>query len=245
LYIFQERIFFLPQYLEDDYIFRYSDSFEEIYIENNNKDDKLHALWFKNKQKKSEKVILYFHGNGGSLDSWGSISNNFTKLGYDILMIDYRTYGKSRGKLSEKKLFNDAKLSFQFLKNHYQEQNMTIYGRSIGTGIATYLASETKPKRLILETPYYNFHSLVTHHAPILPAFLLLRYSFSSNKYLKKVSCPVYIFHGTEDKTIPYKFGKQLANAIPAQNFITIEYGNHNNLSSYPYYQQKLKEILD
>ncbi len=243
VYIFQERLIFFPTYLDKNYQFRFKNC-EEIYIKNNNENDKLHALLFRNKQKKSEKVVLYFHGNGGSLDSWGNVATDFTNQGYDILIVDYRTYGKSRGKISQKNLFDDAKSCFEFLKNEYKENNITIFGRSIGTGIATYLASETKPERLILETPYYNFQSLIAHHVPFLPVFLILRYPFSSHQYIKKVNCPIYIFHGTEDKTIPYQFGKQLANSIPKENFITIAQGTHNDLSTFPMYQQKLKEIL-
>jgi pimeloyl-ACP methyl ester carboxylesterase len=99
---------------------------------------------------------------------------------------------------------------------------------------------------LILETPYYNFVSLVSSHVRILPAFLLLRYRFATNEYLKKATCPIYIFHGTEDFTIPYSHGKRLAESLnlPAQQLITLEGGGHNNLATFPLYEKRMAEIL-
>jgi len=244
LYLYQERFIFFPEKLADDYQFSFKEDFEEVYIENNAQDDKLHGLWFKSKKGLATHLVLYFHGNAGSLVGWGNIAQDFVPLGYDVLVIDYRTYGKSSGTISQQGLFDDAKKTLAFAKKHYQEDKITVLGRSIGTGIATYIAAESKVERLILETPYYNFTTLVQHHLRIFPAFLLLRYALKSHVYITKVSCPIYIFHGTNDKTIPYKFGKQLAATIPTEHFITISNGGHNDLRSSPLYQQKMKEIM-
>ncbi len=245
VYVYQERLIFYPYYLAENHIFEFRENFEEIYLLNNAPNDRLHALWFKHKKENlSQKVILYFHGNGGCLEGWGHVAPDFTHLGYDILIVDYRTYGKSRGKLSQKNLFDDAKIAFDFLKKHYKENDITIFGRSIGTGVATHLASQTKPERLILETPYNNFNDLLAYHAYFLPVSLLCSYPLRSDEYLKNVVCPVYIFHGTMDNTIPLIFGQKLAQNIPKENLVIIENGNHNNLATFPIYQKKLKKIL-
>ena len=244
LYVYQEKLIFFPQKLLADYKFHFTQNFEEVWVENKAEDEILHALWFKSKNKLSKQVVLYFHGNGGSLEGWGSVAKDFTMLGYDVFMIDYRGYGKSRGKISQKILFKDAQKALQFVKKHYAEQNITLLGRSIGTGIASELATTCGAKRLILETPYYNFPSLVQYHVPFLPTSWLLRYSFRSDLFLPKITCPVYIFHGTDDATIPYKFGQKLAATIPKDRFITITAGNHNNLADYPLYHAKMKAIL-
>ncbi len=245
LYVYQERFIFFPEKLADNYKFHFTQNFEEVWIENKAENNKLHALWFKSEKQLSQHVVLYFHGNSGSLSSWGSVAEDFIPLGYDVFVIDYRGYGKSKGNMSQETLFEDAQKALEFVKKHYAEQDITLLGRSIGTGIAAQLATTCHAKRLILETPYYNFPDLVGHHIPFLPTSWLLRYSFRSDLFLPKITCPVYIFHGTNDATIPYKFGEKLAGKLPKNHFITIPSGTHNNLDTFPLYHTRMKAILN
>ncbi len=244
VYFYQERLIFFPEVLPADYRFHFEEAHQEVYLENTDAQNRLHALWFRKNDQKSERVVLYFHGNAASLASWGSVAKDFVRLGYDVLMIDYRGYGKSIGKTSQERFLKDAQKAYEFVSKHYPQDNITVLGRSLGTGLACYVASVGKVERLILETPYYSFASLVSHHAPYLPAFLLFRYNFRSDKYVLRLACPVHIFHGTADSTIPYTQGARLAKIIPQVDFITIEGGTHNNLSEYPSYQKALTRIL-
>ncbi|TAE17046.1 MAG: alpha/beta fold hydrolase [Bacteroidetes bacterium] len=244
VYIYQERLIFFPQTLPTDYRFKFREPHQEIYVENAGEENRLHALWFKKPDKKADRVVLYFHGNAGSLAGWGGIAQDFVPLGYDVFIIDYRGYGKSRGEMSQKTLLADVQKAYDFVCQYYAKDKITVFGRSLGSGLACYVASVGKAERLILETPYYNFSSLVSYHVPFLPAFLLLRYNFRSDQYLHRVTCPVYMFHGTNDATIPDAQGRKLALAYPQAHFISIEGGTHNDLSDFPLYQQKLEEIL-
>ncbi len=206
--------------------------------------NEVNGLWFK--ANNSRGVILYFHGNAGSLAGWGYISQDILPLGYDLLITDYRSYGKSSGKLSPEGLFQDAESWYNFLLDHYDASEIVLYGRSLGTGIATYLASREKANALILETPFYSMSHLAAHHVPWLPHKLILQYDFSSYKYAKEVNCPVLILHGDRDNIVPLKSGEKLATVFnPSQvTFSVIQGGNHNNLSSFEAYHENLERFL-
>ncbi|MBO3117010.1 alpha/beta fold hydrolase [Winogradskyella sp. DF17] len=234
LYLLQEKIMFLPTELAQDYEYQFNYPFEEVFLKPE-KNALINALHFKAKAPKG--VILYFHGNAGNLSRWGTVTEYFVGLNYDVFVIDYRTYGKSKGKLSEEALYSDAQYSYNYLKEYYSENEIIIYGRSLGTGIASYLAQNNTPKKLFLETPYYSIADVAKHRFPLLPVSSLLKYKIPSYEYLKRVNCPVIILHGTADKVVPYSSGKKLTQ-IGVQDilFISIEGGGHNNLIEFETY---------
>ena len=243
LYFLQEKMLFFPTVLEQDYVFSFSKPFEELFLKTDN-DAVINAIHFKNEKPKG--VILYFHGNAGDLSRWGVIAEYFVEKHYDVLIMDYRTYGKSKGKLSEKALYNDAQYCYDYLKDRYSEGEIILYGRSLGTGIAAYLASKNKPNQLILETPYYSITDVAQSRFPMFPVEKLLKYKLPSFEYIKKVDCPITMFHGTEDLVVPYKSAKKLFETSPKEltKFITIEAGSHNNLNDFELYHQQLEKIL-
>lgn len=243
LYFIQEKILFRPSVLAQDYVYNFEYNFEELFLDT---DDHavINALHFKNENPKG--VILYFHGNAGDLSRWGEITEFFVKKQYDVFVMDYRTYGKSTGTLSEQALYKDAQLCYDYVKSRYTEDSITVYGRSLGTGIATYLASENKPKQLVLETPYYNILDVAKYRFPIFPVKYLIRYKLPSNVFIKEVHCPISIFHGTEDSVVPFQSGKKLYQKTSKENifFITIDNGKHNNLIEFDAYHKHIKKIL-
>jgi len=243
LYFLQEKMLFLPTVLEQDYTFEFTQPFEELFLKTD-KGAVINAIHFKVENSKG--VILYFHGNAGDLSRWGLLAEYFVEKQYDVLIIDYRTYGKSIGKLSEKALYSDAEYCYNYLKERYKEDNIILYGRSLGTGIATYLASKTKPKQLILETPYYSITDVAKSRFPMFPVEQLLKYKLPTHQYIQQVSCPITIFHGTEDLIVPYKSAEKLYKVSPKAltTFITIEKGAHNNLIEFDLYHSQIKKIL-
>ncbi len=243
LWYFQEKLIFFPDILPHDYVFHFATPFEEHFIPAGD-GAVINGLLFK--AEGSQGVILYFHGNAGSLRSWGGVASDFTDKGFDLMIIDYRGYGKSTGSISEKALYSDAIAVFDFLQAKYPGNRIILYGRSLGTGIAAYLAGKRSPKALLLETPYDNFTNIAAHHMPFLPNGLLLRYRFPTDEWLKEVQCPVHIIHGTADRIVPYQFGEQLAISLgPAANFHTITGGHHNDLSYFPEFHEALNNILN
>ena len=243
LYFMQEKLIFLPTKLSQDYKYQFSEPFEELFLETED-GARLNALHFKIDSPKG--VILYFHGNAGDLSRWGEITSGFTKYGYDVVVMDYRTYGKSTGGLSEENLYNDAQLFYDYTSGLYPENKIVIYGRSIGTGLATFIAANNKPSKLILETPFFNFSEAVKNRVPILPVKYLLKYKFPSNTFIVNTNCPTLMFHGTKDKIVPYKSGERLSKLVSSTRltFITIPEGEHNNLMSFEDYRKELESFL-
>jgi len=242
IYVYQEKLIFFPEKVAADFRFSFPQRFEEVNLTTPD-GATIHALHFKSSQPKG--IILYFHGNAGSLRTWGYLAADLTQHGYDVLMPDYRSFGKSRGKLSQSALYQDAQLTYNYLKKEYPENKIVVFGRSVGTGVATKLAADNAPRLLILETPFYNFGDVAKTHYSFLPVALLLRYTFRSDKYLPKVSCPVFIFHGTADKIVPFSSGLKLAHSLKEpKNLIIIKGGGHNNLSTFIEYNQALQRIL-
>ena len=242
LYFFQEKLMFLPTTLSQDYQYQFDYPFEELFFETD-KEAIINALHFKAEQSKG--VILYFHGNAGDLSRWGNITEYFVEQHYDVLVMDYRTYGKSVGKISEAAFYKDAQYCYDYLLKSYSEDEITLYGRSLGTGLAAYLASRNKAKQLILETPYYSILDVAKHRFPMFPVKSLLKYKFPTYTYLPEVPCPITIIHGTDDSVVPYSSAKKLSDlALDHLNFITVEGGNHNNLIEFEVYRQTIQERL-
>lgn len=243
LYLSQEKFIFLDEALPENYSFESDVHFEEIFLVGQD-EGKLNALYFK--ANTSQGVIIYFHGNKGNLTRWGDVVSPMTAYGYDVLVMDYRGFGKSTGKRNQSNLLADAELFYNWCKERYEEDQIILYGRSLGTGLASYLAGKNEPQQLILETPYYSLAKAAQRFYPIYPSKLALRYNFRSFKYLRDAKCPISIFHGTEDSVVPYEQGMELAESLLPKkvNFVTIEGGEHRNLADFRLFHQELDKIL-
>ena len=243
LYFFQEKLIFRPTTLPQDFTFNFSNPFEELFLKAED-GAIINAIHFKTEHPKG--VILYFHGNAGDLSRWGNITEFFVEKGYDVFVMDYRNYGKSTGNLSEQSLYSDAQMCYNYVLDRYAASEIIVYGRSLGTGMATYLASKNNFKQLILETPFYSLTDVARHRFSLFPTKKLLKYDFPSYKYVQEINCSISIFHGTNDSVIPYESGKKLFNFIKQEDkeFYTIENGEHNNLIEFDSYQIQIQKIL-
>ena len=243
LFVFQEKLLFLSTELDQGYQYQFNSNFEELFLAAQD-GAKLNAVHFKAKTPKG--VILYFHGNAGDLSRWGAMAKSFVEKEYDVLIMDYRTYGKSTGKLSEAVFYTDAQLFYDYLKQDYNEQDITVYGRSLGTAMAAFLAFKNNPQQLILETPYYSMSDVAAYRFPFFPVKKLLKYKFPCYQYVSKVKCPITIFHGTDDEVVPLMSAKKLFHDAPKSQteFIVIKGGTHNNLKAFEDYQSKVDCIL-
>jgi len=243
LYIFQDNILFRPTVLAQDFEYKFSYPFEELFLKPED-NAVINTLHFKNKEPKG--VILYFHGNAGDLSRWGKITEYFVELNYDVLVMDYRTYGKSTGALSQEVLYKDAQFCYDYLKTYYNEKDITVYGRSLGTTFAAYVASKNSPKQLVLETPYYSMTDVARIRFPLLPIKYLLKYNLPTYSFIKNVDCNILMLHGTEDRVIKISSAEKLFEVAPQYQttFITIEGGSHNDLIEFEEYHQAVKDLL-
>lgn len=242
LYFVQEKLIFFPEKLNKNYRFDFEQKFEELNIKT--KDGKvLNGLLFKAKNSKG--LIFYLHGNGGSISSWGHVAKTYTDLNYDIFILDYRGYGKSDGEiLSQNQLFEDNQNAYNEVKKKYSESKIIILGYSIGTGLASQLASINTPKLLILQAPYYNLTDMMKKRYWFIPTFIL-RYKFSTNEYLKKCKMPVVIFHGNQDKVIYYGSSIKLKKEFKKKDtLITLIGQGHNGITENENYRMELAKIV-
>lgn len=241
LYFAQESLIFLDEELEANYVFEFNSDFEEINIETAD-GAILNAIHFKGKDPNG--IIVYFHGNAGNLSRWGKIAEQYLTYQQNVLIVDYRGYGKSRGKRSSQLMYQDALLVYDEAKKWFSEDRISVYGRSLGCTFASYAASKNKPKQLILETPFYSLNSIVENRYPFLPSKRLMNFQFPTYEFIKEVECPITIFHGTEDFVVPYENGKRLHELIPDAELITIPEGEHNNLGDYDIYWKNIERVL-
>ncbi|WP_228012085.1 alpha/beta hydrolase [Flavobacterium hungaricum] len=228
--------------LPKDYKFDYVQNFEELNIKSFDETN-LNGLLFKAENSKG--LIFYLHGNAGTLETWGKIAKVYTSLGYDIFILDYRSFGKSEGKIeNEEQLNKDIAVVYKELKKRYAENSIIITGYSIGSGLAAILASENNPKALILQSPYYSFTELSGTRVRFFPNFMK-KFQMETYRYLPKVKAPIYIFHGKEDHLIPYDNAVRLNTALNQKaHLYLLENQEHIGMNENGVFQKQLSIIL-
>ena len=242
-YFFQHYFFFRPEILDKHFEYKYPFPFDEVNFEMED-GGQINGIHFK--VPNSRGVIFYLKGNSRSVKGWGKFAKDFVGKGYDFFMIDYRGFGKSSGKRTETTLYNDAQTVYKWLSSNYKEDQIVVYGRSLGSGIAARIASWNNPKMLVLDSPYYSFLYQIKRYGFWLPLRLILRYKIRTDQFIKKVTCPVFILHGTSDRLIPYKQSMMLRDlAKDRVTLIPIEGGGHNDLPSFPEYHEQLYDVLN
>ena len=244
LYHLQEWFLFEPVRLPKDFTFKFKGPFEEINIAMN-KTDTLNLIKFSPPDSIPRGIVIYFHGNTENVNRYAKFASNFTKHGYEVLMPDYPTYGKSTGELTEDNMYRQAKEVYKLAHSEFPAAKIIVYGMSLGTGVASYIAAKEDCAQLILETPYYSIPDLFSSYAPIYPTNRMSHFKFPVGEYLKEVKKPIIIFHGTSDKTIPYRCPSKLKKVLkPTDEFVTIENGAHNNLNDFALFHEKLDSVL-
>lgn len=243
VYFLQDFFIFKPEKLRADFQFKYDVPFRELNFDVET-GVRINGLHFYRNQPKG--LILYFHGNTRSIKGWAKYAKDFYRYDYDVVLVDYRGFGKSTGKRrSEHELLRDMQFVYSSLARDYSENHLIVYGRSLGSGFAAKLASDNHPRYLILDAPYYNFRKVIERFLPILPVRLVLRYHLRTDQWIQKSNCPVYILHGTRDWLIPIRHSEQLQKINPRKiTLIRIHGGGHNNLPKFDEYHNFIRDIL-
>ncbi len=177
-------------------------------------------------------VILYFHGQAASLSlgKWRYIRMHKEGVGY--LALAYRGFSESTGTPTEKGLLVDGLTAYDWLRTQgYRDSDIIIHGHSLGTGVATYVASQRPARALILEAPFTAASDVGAERYPYIPVSLLMQDKFLSRERIKDVHMPVLIAHGDRDSVVPYAEGQRLfALANQPKTFVRIPGGEHNTL---------------
>lgn len=243
LYEFQEKILFHPEKLATDYRFEFDIPYEEIFLPMS-EEDTIHMVHFKS-TKGSKGQVIYFHGNRKNISFYFNRVPYFLNAGYDVWMPDYPGFGKSRGSLSEQQLHELSLQVYKYVTNVTRSESI-VYGRSLGTGLASHVASFLPVKHLILETPYSSIPSLFNQYAFIYPVKRMCKFELSNYDNLKSVKAPVTIFHGENDGVIPIREAARLKKVLKQGDaFVEIKGGSHNDINTFPAYDKVMKEILN
>jgi pimeloyl-ACP methyl ester carboxylesterase len=244
LYHLQEKFLFHPIPLAPDFKFKFDIPFREINIAMN-ETDTLNIIHFFPSDSMPKGAVIYFHGNKGNVIRYEDEARLFLKQGYEVWIPDYPTFGKTTGALTEENMYRQAKEVYKLVHSKFDAEKIIVYGRSLGSGVASYIAAKEKCKRLILETPYSSIPDLMSSYAPIYPTGRMAHFKFPVGEYLQEVQVPVLIFQGTNDGTVPYRCAAKLKNVLkPGDEFVRIENGAHNNLNEFPLFHQKLDSVL-
>jgi uncharacterized protein len=241
-YLVQEKLIFKPEKLHPEFEYKYDAPFKELFFDVE-PGVRINGLHFH--VEKPLGLILYFHGNSRSIKGWAKYAKDFYRYNYDVVLVDYRGFGKSTGKRSEKDMLNDMQFVYNTLAVTYPQNHLIVYGRSLGSGFAAKLAADNTPRYLILDAPYYSFKKTIERFLPILPVKYILRYHLRTDKWIPKVNCHTYILHGTKDWLIPISNSEKLQALSPRKiTLIRILKGGHNNLPSFPEYHNFIRDIL-
>jgi uncharacterized protein len=244
-FFFQEKVIFVPTWPHDAFEPSLSTPTSQLFLHTRHK-GYIHAIHLH--VDKPRGLVFYLHGNTGSLRRWQFMAEEISAHGFDVVAMDYRGYGLSKGRRRESWMHRDAEILFDRVADRYPGLPVIIYGRSLGSGFATRLASRRQADGLILETPFNKLEDVARHYLPFIPVRSLLRYHFRSDRHLRDVQCPVMIFHGTRDIVVPYAFALKLfrsAREGQSVRMVTIVGGKHSNLNRFPLFHERLGGFLN
>ena len=225
-YIFQRNLLYHPT--ENNYSGdKISVDVEKIKIRT--QDNIELVSWYHKKNLNNYKTILFLHGNAGSLENRIHKLNHFGDMNINFLIIAWRGFSGNKGKPSESGLYEDGKSAINWLSNRgVKEENIIIYGESLGTGVATHLSQNKNFAGIILETPFTSMIDAAKTFYPYIPVGLLLKDKFDNKSKIKNISIPVLIMHGEVDQIVPFFMGKkmyEIANE-PKYSYFT-KHDNH------------------
>ncbi len=174
-------------------------------------------------------IILYFHGNGNSVYSRTLQFRDFKSWNVGFLSVEYPGYGGNPGTPNQTDIFKTALANYDLLiAKGYAPEQIVLYGNSLGTTSATYVASQREGAVLILTAPFLSALAMGKMQMPYFPISLLLKDTYRSDVFMPNITEPLLIIHGDADELIPLAMGKQLFDLHAGEkNFVTIEGGKH------------------
>lgn len=202
--------------------------YEDINIETADGEN-INAWWIAGEQNK--KTLLFFHGNAGNMSHRRDTLLLFNRLGYNVLIIDYRGYGQSSGSPSESGMQMDALAAWQYLLNtkNITPQQIVIYGRSLGGAVAVTLAAKVDSAGLVLESTFNSVRGMAQKTLPYVNYLFWPRYQFNSAKTVQEINMPLLVLHSQNDEIIPYRLGRALYDSAPEPKRFHELRGGHND----------------
>lgn len=208
-------------------------AFESLTIDTTD-GERLHA-WLM-RASKPRAMVVYFHGNGGNLSVWAPILTDIRRRGLTVLAVDYRGYGLSTGRPSERGLYRDVEAVVARAAPLADPGAPIVYwGRSLGSTMAAYAASLRAPDGVILESGFADARAVVRSSPPLLAMWVFSTYRFPTARHLQRVAAPILVMHGDHDTIVPFALGRGLFDGIRGRKtFFTIRDTDHNDFPADP-----------
>lgn len=208
LYIFQRNLIYFPALNIPERSAYDAEDMQSVFLRTSD-NLKLNA-WYK-PAVMSKPTLLYLHGNAGHIGHRMYIVRHFISQGFGVLLLDYRGYGGNKGRPTEDGLYKDGRAAMYFLQQQgIKDSQIMLYGESLGTGVATQLATEFRVCALILQSPFTSLTHLARYHYPWLP--MPPKDQYNSLDRIKNIHIPLLFLHGKHDSIVPYDQGRQLFN---------------------------------
>lgn len=212
MYLFQRKLMYLPMQnigVPEQYGLS---GFSEDFVTTSD-GVKVH-LWYR-PAATGFPTIVYFHGNAGHMGDRSALFAALVEKDFGLLALSYRGYGKSEGAPSEQGLYSDARAAISYLLNnkHVPLGKLILFGESLGTGVATQMATQYDISMLILQAPYRSVSGRAGEIYYFIPVKQLIKDKFQSIKKIARVKAPLLIFHGEQDDVIPVRHGKTMFEA--------------------------------
>ena len=216
LYFYQRNLMYHPSennYFDD----KLSVQIKKVNIKT---EDNIELLgWYHEKNLEKYKTLVFFHGNAGSLENRIHKINHFEKMNINFLIIAWRGFSGNKGKPTEKGLYEDGRSAINWLYNKgVKEENIIVYGESLGTGVATHLSQNKNFAGIILETPFTSMIDAAKKFYPYIPVGLLLKDKFDNKSKIKNIGVPLLIMHGEADQIVPFEMGKEMYKIAKVHN---------------------------
>lgn len=246
MWVYQKRFIFFPQKISDQERNWLQEQFpgSELWLTMED-GAQLHGWYLQSKNLPAKTLMIYFGGNAEEVSANLPLAKNLPHL--DQLFFNYRGYGASQGNPSQEKLFSDALEIFDYAKNQlgYAEDEIFLLGRSLGSGVAVYLASQRNPQGVILVTPFDSLRSVGQRAYPFLPVKYLLRHPFDSVQRARELKLPSLILVAELDEVIAPEHAQKLQQALKgASKLVVIPEANHQDIHLDPLYWKSIQTFV-
>ncbi len=242
VYMFENRFVYMPKPLENSYRYNCLYDCQEFMLSTPDTEE-LNVIHLSPKDSAKARLI-YYHGNSRNIKLWLPEIQSLLKRGYELVLMDYSGYGKSSGSPQEDIIYEDAQFVFDWSLSNLDTLDVIIYGRSLGSSIASYVAQTRNAKALALEAPFFDMEDVIRRRGMIFYWPFEFDNQFDTHKYISNVDYPVIAIHGTEDWIVPIESFNRLVNFESDKiNYTIVPGGGHNDLDIYDEFQDFLDKL--
>jgi fermentation-respiration switch protein FrsA (DUF1100 family) len=249
VYLFQSRLVFLPDIAGRELVATPNQvglAYDEVRLTTAD-GETLHGWWLPQPQART--TVLFFHGNAGNISHRFDTLEIFRRLGVNVLIFDYRGYGQSTGRPTERGLYRDARSAWDWVveQRGIAPEDIVLFGRSMGGAVAAWLATQVPAGGLIVESSFSSVPDLGADHYRWLPVRWLARIRFPTANYVAEADLPLLVIHSRDDEIIPFDHGERIAEAAGEPESLVAISGDHNTgfLTTGDAYVEALKQFLE